>query len=391
MNKWNIRKKQKTNNSAVTNNVQRTSGRFNSKQFGELSGKKIVGARDVTTRKKVKTKTNEKLKIRSKKNVSEIPQEKKKKTISSSSVEGILRSPDRNKNQKKNPKLSSKTLQQLDNWNTQLHIACLLHYPDTEILQMIRLDNVLLFRKNSSGDLPIHYACLDKYGVPSNILNLMVQGYPQSVRICNSDRCLPLHLACMVGAPSLYAINLLTKVYPESVMCQCEFQVPFTQNKPMQPGDIDSIKITASSGGIDEESLVELYDSGSTAEMFNEFMGFPDDPKKKKKSLSGYTPLEMETGWNPLHLAITNFVDPRATSLIVDADPRCIGSKTDKGRTPIDCAMALINEFSSRREEHTLHFRNTMESLSIMRTKRLDILDEKENRSKTIITMDMLS
>ena len=395
MKKWGMKKKERTNNSnTINNNVRRTSGSFNNtKQLGNLSGKKMVTTRqrsNTTTKnnnnRKVKTKTNERTKSRfNKENVSEILPSTEKKKMMSSPTGSILRSPDRKKNQKKSNKLSSQTLQQLDNWNTQLHISCLLHYPESEIIQMILLDNALLFRKNSSGDLPIHYACLDKFGVQSNILDLLVQGYPQSVRMCNSDRCLPLHLACMVGAPSLYAITLLILVYPESVMCQSEFQVPFPGTKPLQPPD-NNKQTTISSGGFNEDTLMELYDSENITEIFNEFMGFPEDPKKEKKHISGHTPLEMETGWSPLHLAITNFVDPRVTSLIVNADPRCIGSKTDKGRTPIDCAMALVNEFSSRREEHSIHFRNTMESLGIMRTKRMDILDDYDEYGKRSTT-----
>ncbi len=72
----------------------------------------------------------------------------------------------------------------VDPRNTPLHIACLTHYPEKFILDhLIKSDKKsenfrAAYKENSSGELPIHYAVMDKKGVPHVIFEALLKEYP---------------------------------------------------------------------------------------------------------------------------------------------------------------------------------------------------------------------
>ena len=70
----------------------------------------------------------------------------------------------------------------VDPRNTPLHIACLTHYPEKFILDHLmkpdrKLDNSLpaVFTENSSGELPLHYAVMDRKGVARVIFEALLE------------------------------------------------------------------------------------------------------------------------------------------------------------------------------------------------------------------------
>lgn len=58
--------------------------------------------------------------------------------------------------------LTEADVMKLDKKNTKMHIACLLHYTSKAIVSDLKMDNSLAFKPNSAGELPLHYAMMDK-------------------------------------------------------------------------------------------------------------------------------------------------------------------------------------------------------------------------------------
>jgi hypothetical protein len=50
--------------------------------------------------------------------------------------------------------------------------------------------------ENSSGELPIHYAVMDKKSVDPDIFEALIEKFPESVNHKNIDDSLPIHVAC---------------------------------------------------------------------------------------------------------------------------------------------------------------------------------------------------
>lgn len=244
--------------------------------------------------------------------------------------------PDKANNPKTSrPLLTNQAVLSLDLWNTSLHAACLLHYPAEEIFKIVRIDNSLFFKRNGSGDFPLHYACMDKVGVNPAVLDCLLLHNPCAVRQWNSDKCLPLHLACMIGAPSPYAVICLLKLYPEAVMDQCEFPLTSTGAESYWENNPKS-----------KHKVFETNDG--------KFCHTSEDEN-------------VERGWSPLHLAVMNGVKPSLINAIIEVDKRCLSLKTSKGRTALECGIEAMNLIPSNCTNPKVT-KNMMESLNILRS-----------------------
>ncbi len=84
-----------------------------------------------------------------------------------------------------------------------------------------------------------------------------------------------------------------------------------------------------------------------------------------------------ETGWTPLHLASMNGAEPEVIETLLETDIGCLSLKTNKGRTPLECAKwcvinAIINDVSVTK------LQNTFASIQIMQSyhQELKVKDE---------------
>lgn len=228
----------------------------------------------------------------------------------------------------------------VDPFNTPLHIACLTHYPTKFILDhLLKTDNEFsVGAENSSGELPLHYAVMDKKGVDPNIFEALIEHYPEAVEHKNIDDSLPLHVACQVGAPSLYSIKRLLELKPESALEQNDLQVPLEDED-----------------GADDEEQAQT--SGCGPMVCLDWFHKEDEQKY----------IRYETGWTPLHLAAVNGAPPEVIEAIIEANLDCISMETNKGRTPMECSKwviinAIINDIPVYKVQNTFNAIEVMQS-----------------------------
>ena len=202
----------------------------------------------------------------------------------------------------------------IDPNNTPLHIACLTHYPSRFILDHLLKSDVdmAVATENSSGELPIHYAVMDKKGVDPLVFEALIERFPESVEHTNIDDSLPIHVACQVGAPSLYTVKKLLEINPEFVMVQNDLQVELDDGTPEEEDN----------GGIFSNIGAMLC---------------TDWFQKDATHL-----VRFETGWTPLHLAVVNGAPPEVIETIIEANVDCMNVMTNKNRTPLECANGVI-------------------------------------------------
>lgn len=248
--------------------------------------------------------------------------------------------------------------------NTPLHMACLTHYPETFILNYLikstdkksgikagirsllkkRDDTPAVFKENSCKELPIHYAVMDKLGVPPAVFDALLQEYPESVHHANIDRSLPIHVACEVGAPSLYSIKQLCAASPGSVMMQNDLRVQLYEEGKKE---------------ISWEGDNSIFCCNDT---FGWFGANGNGKNKENPKIENF-----ETGWTPLHLASMNGAEPEVIEAILETNKNCLLLKTNKGRTPLECAKwiiinALLNDVSVTKLQNTFAAIEIMQS-----------------------------
>lgn len=229
----------------------------------------------------------------------------------------------------------------VDPQNTPLHIACLTHYPEKFILEHLmqsekKSENYkAVYKPNSSGELPIHYAVMDKKGVSPVVLEALLKEFPESVEHKNVDGSLPIHVACEVGAPSLYSIKRLCQAMPSSVMIQNDLRVRLTDEEQEEERQMQNSQIAGPFSCFVDNFTFDWFGGNDIAEVEN-----------------------FETGWSPLHLASVNGAQPNVIETLIETDPECMTLQTNKGRTPLECAKwcvvnAIINDVSVYKIQNT--------------------------------------
>lgn len=240
----------------------------------------------------------------------------------------------------------------IDPNNTPLHIACLTHYPTRFILDHLLKSStdMAIATENSSGELPIHYAVMDKKGVDPIIFEALIEKFPESVGHKNIDESLPIHVACQVGAPSLYSIKRLLEMNPEYALVQNDLQVPLDDNDD------------------DDDD-----DKGRTQKGCHEILCF--DWMKEGDEYDKF--IKYETGWTPLHLAAVNGAPPEVIEAIIEANVECMKVETNKKRTPLECAKGLIiNAIISDVEVYKVQ--NTFNGIEVMQSYEKEIILKEE-------------
>ncbi len=250
--------------------------------------------------------------------------------------------------------LKDHDVMQLDEKNTVIHVACLIHHKTRDILDRLEEDPSLAFQLNNAEELPLHYAAMDKKGVNHEVLKKLLTVNPEAVKQRNVQNSLPIHLACMVGAPSKTALKTFLKMYPKSAMIQSEFPLLFERDmiesvdeSPSYDSDDDDFvaysprQVTKTSG------LASYFACTSPNQAELELM---EEAAKRRKEEANIDEEEIddgpqiETGFSPLHLAVMNSAHPSIIELLVKISPKCIHLKTSKGRTALACAQYIVRQ-----------------------------------------------
>lgn len=252
--------------------------------------------------------------------------------------------------------LKTHDVMQLDESNTVMHAACLLHHNEEDILERLEEDPSLAFEVNRVKELPLHYAAMDKQGVSSNVFKKLLEINPDGVKNANVQESLPIHLACMVGAPSLGVIKTFLKMYPKSVMMKSEFPLLFEKDMlaHTQDGgdsydsdDDSDILAYKQQQPVPQSGIARFFACGAPTQAELEFISESQARKhdlEKNYSEDSFDGPDIETGFTPLHLAVMNNAHPLVVEAIIKTDPECLNVKTNKGRTPMDCANYLVNQ-----------------------------------------------
>jgi len=80
-----------------------------------------------------------------------------------------------------------------------------------------KFPNAIRVQAESTGCLPLHYAC--EYGCADEIIQFLIESWPQSVKVANGSGSLPLHLACHYRV-SLTVVQWLVHAAPDTIRLQ---------------------------------------------------------------------------------------------------------------------------------------------------------------------------
>jgi len=270
--------------------------------------------------------------------------------------------------------LNEDDVMQLDPENSRMHVACLLHYPSKNIIDELERNNALASKKNSAGDLPLHYALMDKRSVNLTVLTTLLTLYPDAVQKPNAYRSLPIHSACLVGAPSTEAIRSVLSLCPDSVMVRSKFPIPFEQDM------LDNVVQDSSSSEEEEEEAQN--NKKDTMNNFLDLIGYgekappPKKPKKKKKGCVDDNLTQgkqmYETGWTPLHLAVINGANSDVIALLIKANPQCVFVKSNRGRMAIDCAQYMVRQHWLYGTDDEATVRKTFHAIELLEEAAID-------------------
>ena len=254
--------------------------------------------------------------------------------------------------------LNDHDIMQLDEKNTTMHVACLLHHTTDDILKRLEDHPEVAHTNNNANETPLHYAAMDKRGVNREVLKKLVQLNPEAVKQPNVQNSLPVHLACMVGAPSTYTIKTFLKMYPKAAMIQSDFPLLFEEDMA------DTTDVNVSDDDSDDENEFISYQPKSdpsavsgiasmfacaaphqaALEMAHERSKRKDERTRRMNRANNDDGPKVETGFSPLHLAVMNSASPTIIGLLIKVNTRSIHLKTSRGRTALDCAQYIVRQ-----------------------------------------------
>ena len=253
--------------------------------------------------------------------------------------------------------LGDDDIMELDERNTSMHVACLLHHSSTVIIERLENEPELTKFSNNANETPLHYAAMDKKGVSKDVLKMLIQLNPEAVKQPNVQNSLPIHLACMAGAPSTYAVKTFLKMYPKATMMQSEFPLLFEEDMVDTTKDEDDESddgsqfvtyrpknVSAVSGiasmfacAAPNQAAVEIANERARRKQQRNKSRYDDDDDDDEGP-------KVETGFSPLHLAVMNSASTSVIDMLIKVNPKSINLKTSQGRTALDCAQYIVRQ-----------------------------------------------
>lgn len=285
----------------------------------------------------------------------------------------------------------------LDNNNTTLHVSCLLHHSTSEILQRLENEPEFARCRNDANESPLHYAAMDKQGVDKDVLRRLIQIHPEAVKQRNNQNSLPIHLTCMIGAPSVFLVKTLVKMYPKGVMIKSKFPLLFDENMAEKNKSKKTNEFQYASDSESEGSGIVINVPQPIPSAADSIKGMfacaaphqaaieiaYEKSKKRKERQRKARQLrsqesnreegpKMETGFSPLHLAVMNNAPPTVIQLLVDTNPECIHLKTNRGRTALDCSQYIVRQTWLYGSDKSASVQNTYDAIEILETALLE-------------------
>ena len=252
---------------------------------------------------------------------------------------------------------------------TPLHLICYSRHITVELVQVL-VDGYQDATKESDyhGSLPIHQLCENPDAEETEkqkILRILIDVYPESLHTTrNISQVLPIHIACRYQGPDF--CKVLVDSYPDSLRMEdstgflpfhlaCE-KGSFETVKYLYEADREYINKSSTRSGFYPIHVAISNRSDYQYELTKFLLQCdPDCAAMKLPTGSGYA------GYLPLHLAVVRFASLEAVKLLFDAYPAAIYVKEASSRggvTPVN----LINvrnttvDFLRRQEDDISRF-----------------------------------
>ena len=167
--------------------------------------------------------------------------------------------------------------------------------------------------ETQEGELPIHTAA--RHGLSPNFIKILVNTYPESVRIPHDGRKLPIHWACESDNCSVDTVKYLIDIYPES------------------------INIVDIGGWLPIHYASLRGSSSQTADVIEQLL--LKDPTCASKS--------KDDGQYPLHVACRG-ANLASIQLLFDSYPWAFVKRDNEGRTPLQFARRQHTRIQANEE-----------------------------------------
>ena len=278
-------------------------------------------------------------------------------------------------------------LRKRDPTNTDLHIICFTERDPRVVLGAVEELKPMAAVPNKCNEYALHYACMNpiwtklkeretqmnatesggkvgeheikqqekrrrRHELWGKAMKALVHACPNAAREENMDRCVPLHLYCLMGAPSVEVVQSLLAAFPEGVTLQCEFAIPFnTSNNGLKKSRLLQIETPRNSTCMSSDNpsskargLVGFYLKQETFLQSLSPTGKQPPSRKLHRIEKGKAvppqSKDVEVGWTPLHIAAVNVSNIESLQFILQAAPWAWHIQTSQGRNPLDCALS---------------------------------------------------
>jgi hypothetical protein len=283
-------------------------------------------------------------------------------------------------------------LRKRDSKNTDLHIICFIERNPSKVMKVINMCKSMASIANSYNEYPLHYACMNpiwaklkeraadlshknrkkmtereqkvvykrkmRHELWGKVMRALIEAYPAAAREENMERCVPLHLYCLMGAPCEEAVQAMVEEFPGGACLQSELAVPFNtsgrkSNDPSLPKKSrllqietprNATTISSDNPSATKRGLVVFYLKRDSFLQSSSSSGKQPPSRGLHRIEKGKVvppqSKDIEVGWTPLHIAAANVSNVDSLRCIIRVAPTGWHIKTSQGRSPLDCAIS---------------------------------------------------
>ena len=207
--------------------------------------------------------------------------------------------------------------------------------------------------KPGSGCLPIHIACLNIHSISSEILIILLDAWPESIKTPCLHGFLPLHKAVCANVigknpPNITNISMILEAHPEAVYMQNSIgQTPLHCALEAKKLFSDVIDLIIQASGKKICSVVDRYGSTPLHKAVTRKKGAEENLiiETLVENEPGACMVSDHLGMLPLHWAVSK-LEPVLDVLIelLDAFPYGIFHRDNTGKLPVDRILAFGNQ-----------------------------------------------